>query len=48
MMKTCLLTQIKDEMIGKIGTPKRDEYEFNLKLALSAKKYLTGKVNSKN
>ncbi|GAB4056451.1 helix-turn-helix domain-containing protein [Spirosoma litoris] len=28
------LNQIKDEMIGKVGTPKRDQYEFELKLDL--------------
>jgi len=26
--------QIKDEMIGKVGTPKRDQYEFDLKVDL--------------
>ena len=33
-LKTYSLEQIKDEMIGKRGTPSRDEYEFELNLAL--------------
>ena len=32
--KAYTLDQIKDEMIGKRGTPKRDEYEFELNLEL--------------
>lgn len=33
-LKTYTLDQIKDEMIGKRGTPKRDTYEFELSLEL--------------
>ena len=33
-LKTYSLNQVKDEMIGKIGTPIRDEYEFELNLEL--------------
>jgi HTH-type transcriptional regulator / antitoxin HipB len=33
-LKTYTLDQIKDEMIGKQGTPIRDEYEFELNLEL--------------
>lgn len=33
-IKTYSLSQIKDEMIGKRGTPIRDEYEFELNLEL--------------
>ena len=33
-MKRYTLEQTKDELIGKIGTPDRDQYEFELKLEL--------------
>jgi len=33
-MKRYTLEQTKDELIGKIGTPERDQYEFELKLEL--------------
>ena len=33
-LKTYTFDQIKDEFIGKKGTPKRDKYEFDLKLEL--------------
>jgi DNA-binding XRE family transcriptional regulator len=33
-LKTYSLEQVKDEMIGKPGTPTRDEYEFELNLGL--------------
>ncbi len=33
-LKTYSFDQIKDEMIGKRGTPFRDEYEFELNLEL--------------
>ncbi|SHH59405.1 Helix-turn-helix [Chryseolinea serpens] len=33
-LKTYTLDQVKDEMIGKRGTPRRDEYEFELTLEL--------------
>lgn len=33
-LKTYSLDEIKDEMIGKRGTPIRDEYEFELNLEL--------------
>ena len=28
------LDQVKDKFVGKIGTPKRDQYEFELKMEL--------------
>lgn len=31
-MKMMTLNQLKDRDIGKIGTPERDKYEFDLKL----------------
>lgn len=34
ILKTYTLDNIKDEMIGKRGTAKRDAYEFELKLEL--------------
>ena len=33
-MKRYTLEQTKDNLIGKIGTPERDQYEFELKLEL--------------
>ncbi|MGB0839609.1 MAG: helix-turn-helix domain-containing protein [Chitinophagales bacterium] len=33
-MKTLSLNQIKDKFIGQVGTPKRDHYEFELKVDL--------------
>lgn len=33
-LKTYTINQIKDEMIGKPGTTKRDDYEFDLNLEL--------------
>jgi len=33
-LKTYTFDQIKNEFIGKKGTPKRDKYEFDLKLEL--------------
>jgi DNA-binding XRE family transcriptional regulator len=33
-LKTYTFDQIKDEMVGKRGTSKRDEYEFELNLEL--------------
>ncbi len=33
-MKRHTLDEIKDNLIGKIGTPERDQYEFELKLEL--------------
>jgi DNA-binding XRE family transcriptional regulator len=33
-MKRYTLVQTKDDLIGKIGTPERDQYEFELKLEL--------------
>ena len=33
-MKTMTLEQLKDRDIGKIGTPKRDKYEFDLRMEL--------------
>lgn len=31
-IKTMTLDQIKDKDIGKIGTPERDQYEFDLRM----------------
>jgi DNA-binding XRE family transcriptional regulator len=33
-MKRYTLEQTKDDLIGKTGTPERDQYEFELKLEL--------------
>ena len=33
-LKTTSLETVKDEFIGKVGTPKRDQYELALKLEL--------------
>lgn len=33
-MKTYTLDEAKDELIGKTGTPEREQYEFELKLEL--------------
>ena len=33
-MRRYTLEQTKDDLIGKIGTPERDQYEFELKLEL--------------
>jgi HTH-type transcriptional regulator / antitoxin HipB len=33
-LKAYTLDQVKDEMIGKRGTPRRDRYEFELNLEL--------------
>lgn len=31
-MKTSTLAEMKDEFIGKVGTPERDEYEYELRM----------------
>ncbi len=33
-MQTYSFNQVKDKLIGKRGTPRRDQYEFELKLEL--------------
>ncbi len=33
-LKTTSLDEVKNKILGKIGTPKRDNYEFELKLDL--------------
>ena len=33
-MKSITLEELKDKSLGKVGTPKRDEYEFELKVEL--------------
>ncbi|MBO9584535.1 MAG: helix-turn-helix transcriptional regulator [Flavobacterium sp.] len=33
-MKMYSLTEMKDEVIGKIGTPERDQYEYELNMEL--------------
>jgi DNA-binding XRE family transcriptional regulator len=33
-MKKYSLDQVKDEMIGKKGTPKRDQYEYDLQMEI--------------
>src|SRR5690606_28738715 len=33
-MKTSTLAEIKDEFIGKVGTPERDEYEYELQMEI--------------
>lgn len=31
-LKTTTLAEMKDEFIGKVGTPDRDEYEYDLRM----------------
>jgi len=33
-MKTYTLDEVQDELIGKIGTPRRDHFEYELKMDL--------------
>lgn len=33
-MKTISLEELKDKTLGKVGTPKREEYEYELKVEL--------------
>ena len=33
-MKTYTLEELEDEIIGKIGTPERDRYEYDLQMEL--------------
>ena len=33
-MKTYTLGEVQDKLIGKIGTPQRDQYEYQLKVEL--------------
>ncbi|MFD2938921.1 helix-turn-helix domain-containing protein [Flavobacterium notoginsengisoli] len=33
-MKTYTLDQVTDEIVGKIGTPKRDQFEYDLQMDL--------------
>jgi HTH-type transcriptional regulator/antitoxin HipB len=34
-MKTYTLDEVQDELIGKVGTPERDLFEYELQIALS-------------
>ncbi|KQS28264.1 helix-turn-helix domain-containing protein [Dyadobacter sp. Leaf189] len=36
-MKTFTLDEVQDELIGKIGTPARDRFEYNLQIDLVGK-----------
>jgi len=36
-MKTYTLDQVQDKLIGKIGTPKRDKFEYDLQMDLIGK-----------
>jgi len=36
-MKTHTLNQVQDKLIGKIGTPKRDKFEYELQMDLIGK-----------
>lgn len=38
-MKTYTLEQVQDKLIGKIGTPKRDIFEYELQMDLIGKAY---------
>ncbi len=40
-MKTIGLSELKDKSLGKIGTPKRDEYEYELKVELLSEQIKT-------
>lgn len=33
-MKTYTFDQVTDEIVGKIGTPKRDQFEYDLQMDL--------------
>lgn len=33
-MKSTSLAELKDKTLGKVGTPKRDQYEYELKVEL--------------
>lgn len=35
-MKTYTLEELEDEIVGKIGTPERDRYEYDLQVELVA------------
>ncbi len=36
-MKTYTLDEVQDKMIGKIGTPERDKFEYELQMDLIGK-----------
>lgn len=36
-MKTYTLNQVQDELIGKLGTPERDRFEYELQMDLIGK-----------
>ena len=36
-MKTYTLNEVQDELIGKIGTPRRDQFEYELQMDLIGK-----------
>lgn len=36
-MRTYTLDEVQDELIGKIGTPERDKFEYELKMELIGK-----------
>ena len=36
-MKTYSLNQVQDKLIGKIGTPERDKFEYDLQMDLIGK-----------
>jgi len=37
MMKTYTLDQVQDKLIGKVGTPARDKFEYDLQIELIGK-----------
>lgn len=51
-LKTYSLAEMKDKYIGEVGTPARDEYEYELRMHLlgkmirAAAKHKTGPVTS--
>ena len=43
-MKTKSLSQLKDDQLGKIGTPKRDEYELSVTKMLEVEEYVNSRI----
>ncbi len=43
-IKTYSLTEMKDKYIGKVGTVDRDEYEYELRMAVIGKMITTARI----
>jgi len=46
MMKTHTFDEVKDELIGKIGTPERDRFEYELQMDLIGKEINKKSINN--